>query len=57
MKDLNLRGNQIRDVSPLSGLINLETIFLYGNQITDTLPLSGLIKYHLKHADVFLREL
>ncbi len=40
---LELNGNQISDISPLAGLINLERLELNGNQISDISPLAGLI--------------
>ena len=45
--ELNLNGNQIIDVSPLSGLTNLSWLFLAGNQIKDVSPLSGLTNLSL----------
>ena len=39
-----MQGNQIRDVSPLAGLINLTQLLLVGNPITDTSPLASLTK-------------
>ena len=40
---IELNGNQISDISPLAGLINLERLELNGNQISDISPLAGLI--------------
>ncbi len=40
---IELKGNQISDISPLAGLINLERLELNGNQISDISPLTGLI--------------
>jgi Leucine-rich repeat (LRR) protein len=37
-----LTGNQISDLSPLSGLTNLRELYLSNNQISDLTPLSGL---------------
>lgn len=37
-----LRTNQIEDISPLSGLIRLKSLYLSNNQITDISALSGL---------------
>ena len=39
---LELRYNQIIDVSPLSKLTNLTYLGLSGNQISDISPLSGI---------------
>ena len=39
---LYLGGNPISDVSPLSGLINLQELRLYSNAISDISPLSSL---------------
>ena len=39
---LNLSGERITDLSPLSGLTSLVSLFLWGNQITDVSPLAGL---------------
>ena len=39
---LGLDGNQITDISALSGLTNLTELYLNGNQITDISALSGL---------------
>jgi Leucine-rich repeat (LRR) protein len=39
---LELYNNQIRDISQLSGLTNLESLQLYSNQISDISPLSRL---------------
>ncbi|EBF5152494.1 leucine-rich repeat domain-containing protein [Listeria monocytogenes] len=36
-------GNQISDISPLSGLLNLRILHLGYNQISDISPLSGLL--------------
>ncbi|MBN2182494.1 MAG: leucine-rich repeat domain-containing protein [Sedimentisphaerales bacterium] len=43
LDELSLHNNfQISDLSPLSGLTNLTTLYLYGNNISDLSPLSGL---------------
>ena len=39
---LDLGKNQIVDVSPLSGLTQLELLYLDDNKITDVSPLAGL---------------
>jgi hypothetical protein len=39
---LNLRANQITDISPLSGLTNLRSLNLSQNEISDLSPLSSL---------------
>ncbi|MCG9132796.1 leucine-rich repeat domain-containing protein [Candidatus Poribacteria bacterium] len=46
---LNLAGNTISDVSPISGLTKLTTLHLYGNTITDIAPLSGLTQLRMLH--------
>ena len=38
MKKLDLSGNQIVDVSPLAGLVNLTSLKLWNNQIVDVAP-------------------
>ena len=43
-------GDQPLDLSPLSGLVNLEALTLRNNRITDLSPLSGLI--HLRYLDL-----
>ncbi|MBT5987024.1 MAG: hypothetical protein HOG70_00510, partial [Elusimicrobiaceae bacterium] len=40
--ELNLYDNQIKDLTPLAGLINLEKLILNYNQIEDLTPLAGL---------------
>lgn len=42
LQNLNLYSNQISDISPLSGLINLTQLGLQINQISDISPISGL---------------
>jgi len=42
MKSLELSGNQVSDLRPLSGLTNLMILGLNANQISDISPLSGL---------------
>ncbi|MFW0859183.1 MAG: leucine-rich repeat domain-containing protein [Dehalococcoidia bacterium] len=39
---LHIGNNQIVDISPLSGLINLVRLNLMDNQVSDLSPLSGL---------------
>ena len=39
-------GNQVSDLSPLAGLINLQQLFLDRNQVSDLSPLAGLINLH-----------
>jgi hypothetical protein len=39
---VEFNGNDIIDISPLSGLTNLATLYLSSNQISDISPLSGL---------------
>jgi Leucine-rich repeat (LRR) protein len=41
-QSLNLEGNQISDLTPLSELTDLHTLYLHNNQINDLTPLSGL---------------
>ena len=40
---LNLGGNSISDITPLSGLTHLEFLGLWSNQIKDVSPLAGLV--------------
>jgi len=40
LKTLWLAVNQISDISPLAGLMNLEFVNLEGNQITDWSPVA-----------------
>jgi hypothetical protein len=47
---LDLRDLQISDLTPLKGLTNLETLWLYKNQISDLSPLKGLT--NLKSLDL-----
>ncbi|MDB9455141.1 trypsin-like peptidase domain-containing protein, partial [Dolichospermum circinale CS-541/06] len=42
LTELNLNGNQISDIKPLSNLTNLTSLNLWGNQISDIKPLSNL---------------
>ena len=52
---LNLGGVQISDLSPLSGLTNLEYLLLGRNRISDLSPLTGLtnLKYlHLENNQI-----
>ena len=42
LREVNLNRNQISDLSPLAGQVNLERLLLDGNQIADIAPLSGL---------------
>jgi Leucine-rich repeat (LRR) protein len=42
LKDLNLSGNKIADLSPLKGLTALQSLTLDDNQISDLTPLAGL---------------
>ncbi len=44
LESLNLSHNLIRDLSPLSGLLNLQHLALHNNQIYDIQPLSNLIQ-------------
>eukprot|EP01050_Picozoa_sp_SAG11_P001168 SAG11_NODE_49_length_19996_cov_13.133588_5_plen_132_part_00 len=39
--------NQISDVTPLSALVNLHTLYLNANQISDVTPLSALVNLKL----------
>jgi Leucine-rich repeat (LRR) protein len=39
---LRLNRNRIRDIGPLSGLSNLQYLYLDSNQVNDINPLSGL---------------
>jgi hypothetical protein len=42
VRRLDLRGNQISDLTPLSRLIRLDTLFLFDDQISDLSPLANL---------------
>jgi Leucine-rich repeat (LRR) protein len=44
LRELDMSDNQIRDISSISGLNNLELVWLDGNQITDFSPLVDLAK-------------
>ncbi len=44
MKVLHLNDNMIADLTPLSGLTELEKLYLNGNQITTVSPLLNLTK-------------
>ena len=46
---LNVTSCDVSDLSPVSGLINLEGIEISGNSITDLSPLAGLIKLRGLH--------
>ena len=39
---LDLSWNELADVTPLTGLTQVTTLWLYNNQLTDVTPLSGL---------------
>ena len=39
-------SNQISDLSPIAGLINLHYLFLVNNQVSDLSPIAGLINLH-----------
>jgi hypothetical protein len=43
IRTLDLRMNQIADISPLAGLTKLVWLGIYGNLITDLTPLSNLV--------------
>ncbi len=36
-------GNQVSDLSPIAGLVNLKVLDLFGNNVSDLSPLAGLI--------------
>ena len=51
LRDLTLgrwagTSNQISDLSPIAGLINLHYLFLVNNQVSDLSPIAGLINLH-----------
>lgn len=48
--DLGLCGNQIHNLRPLAGLVQLEALALCGNQISDIVPLANLT--NLKELDL-----
>ncbi len=41
--ELYLRGNQIRDISPLANLVNLSKLYLRENKLSDISPLANLV--------------
>lgn len=41
LSSLDLTGNQVGDLTPISGLTSLTQLQLYGNQITSLSPISG----------------
>ena len=47
LQSLNLGGNRISDLMPLSGLMKLERLFLISNEISDLTPLRGLVNLQL----------
>ena len=52
---LFLGGNQIADLTPLTGLKNLETLFLNGNRIVDLTPLKQLTS--LRYLDLYRNQI
>ena len=48
---LDLSGNSISDISPLSGLTNLTQLYLSDNTLSDISDLSGLTKLLILHLD------
>jgi Leucine-rich repeat (LRR) protein len=42
LRNLELPGNNVSDLQPLSGLTQLESLDLQGNPVTNTAPLAGL---------------
>jgi hypothetical protein len=42
LEDLDLRSNRITDLSPLSGLVKLQSLYLSDNRITELKPLTPL---------------
>ena len=42
LKDLNLAGNKIADLSPLAGITALKSLVLDDNQVTDLAPLIAM---------------
>ena len=56
LQDLNLPFNQIADITPLSGLSNLQSLSLWENhQIADISPLSGLS--NLQRLDIAVNQI
>jgi hypothetical protein len=47
LTDLDLWGNQISDVTPLSGMTQLMYLYLPYNQISDVAPLSGMTQLRI----------
>jgi len=56
LEQLALDGNQITDISALSGLTDLRAIWLDSNNIADISPLSGLTKIGEVEEDWWLDE-
>ena len=54
MAKVLLHDNQIRDVSPLAGLVKLETLHLKGNPLQDTSSLASLTK--LREVDIEISQ-
>ena len=48
---LDLRDNQISDISSIAGLINLQRLYLDDNQISDISPIAGLINLQRLYLD------
>lgn len=51
LKELDLRLNQITDITPLGELSGLTGLYLYGNKITDITPLENLTKLTVLRLD------
>ena len=51
LTSLDLEDNNISDISPLTGLTNLEELGLDGNEISDISPLSGLTNLEMLGLD------
>jgi len=60
LTSLDLRGNQLTDVTGLEKLTKLETLWLKNNQITDLTPLYGkenLKRVYVEDNPLSLREI
>ena len=49
--ELNLGGNQISDISPLSGMQYLTKLWLWGNQIKDISPIAEATLLNILHIE------
>jgi len=57
LRELNLRRNEISDLSPLSGLTRLEVLILADNKIEDISGLNGTVLSGLQHLDLSINKI